>query len=554
MRRSRRRHVLTRAVPLVVLVGAAIAFGVYELGAPGRDQRAIVHSYASDWQRGDYGAMWSLLSPRSRRHVSRAEFAAELSGAAQLATTRSLQPLRLLSIHAHTARISFAVDTHIFGRLTEVAELPLSGSGGATKIVFATSLLFPGLHRGELLSRRTLMGARGTLLAASGQPLAKGSSLSSPIPDVADEIAGTLGKIPSDETTLYAREGYPPDARVGINGLEHIFQRRLAGRLGGELLAGKRVLARVRPVHGATVRTTIVPALEEDAAAALGGKYGGITVLNPRTGAIEAAAGIAFSAVQPPGSTFKIITATAALAAGITKPSTVYPYESSIVLDGFTMENAGGESCGGSLTDAFANSCDTTFAPLGAQLGAEKLVAMAKRFGFDRPTGLAGALESTIPSAGEIGGPVAVGASAIGQGLVQASTLGMADAAAAIADHGRRPLPTMLAGAKPRFVRVTSPKIAGEVQDMMEAVVSYGTGTPAQIPGVTVAGKTGTAELKDTAGKKNAAKDTDAWFVGYAPADDPKVVVCALFPNQGYGADTAAPAVRQMLEDALGVS
>jgi cell division protein FtsI/penicillin-binding protein 2 len=105
----------------------------------------------------------------------------------------------------------------------------------------------------------------------------------------------------------------------------------------------------------------------------------------------------------------------------------------------------------------------------------------------------------------------------------------------------------MVFGVKPRFVRVTTPKIAGEVQTMMEAVVSYGTGTSAQIPGVTVAGKTGTAELRDTAGKTNDAKDTDAWFVGYAPVGHPRIVVGALFPNQGAGGATAAPAVRQVL-------
>jgi cell division protein FtsI/penicillin-binding protein 2 len=216
------------------------------------------------------------------------------------------------------------------------------------------------------------------------------------------------------------------------------------------------------------------------------------------------------------------------------------------------MQNAGGETCGGSLTNAFATSCDTTFAPLGAQLGAQRLVSMAESFGFDRPTGIASALESTIPTAGAIGGPLAVGASAIGQGLVQATTLEMADVGATIADGGRRPLPTLLYGARPRFVRVTTGEVARELQAMMEAVVAYGTGTAAQIAGVTVAGKTGTAELKDTAGKKNDVKDTDAWFVGYVVAD-PKVVVCALFPNQGYGADTAAPAVRQVLEAAQGL-
>ncbi len=540
-------------MPLVVVSVGAIGAGVYLLGASGRDERAIIRSYATDWSHDDYAAMWQTLTPASRKRISRAEFAAELRDAEQTATVRALEPTKLLSIHGETALIGFLVKTHVFGRLHSVLLVPLEGSGGSTRIVFNSSLLFPGLGRGQLLSRTTLIGRRGTLLASTGQVLAAGSSLTTSIPDAAGPIAGSIGAIPAAQATLYAEQGYPTNARVGIDGLEEIFQRRLAGRLGGELLAGTRVLAQARPHHGATVRTTIVPALEEDAEAALAGRYGGITVMDPRTGAIEAATGIAFTDVQPPGSTFKIVTVTAALQARLTTPATVYPYESHVVLDGFKMQNAGGEVCGGTLTNAFANSCDTTFAPLGARLGARKLVAMAMRFGFDRPTGLASAIESTIPAAEQMGGPVAVGASAIGQGLVQASTLEMADVAATIADSGRRPLPTMLDRARPRFLHVTSAKIAGEVQGMMEAVVTEGTGTAAQIPGVTVAGKTGTAELADTAGKKNAAKLTDAWFVGYAPVGDPKVVVAALFPNAGYGADTAAPVVRQLIEDALGV-
>jgi peptidoglycan glycosyltransferase len=536
-----------------VVTAGVVGAGVYLLGSSGRDERAIIRSYATDWADNHYTAMWSLLTPASRHLISKAEFAAELSGAEQTATVSSLRPVKPLTIRGEMAQIGFVVRTHVFGELHETLEMPLSGTGGSTQVVFNTSLLFPGLKLGQLLSRTTVIGKRGTLLASTGQVLAQGRSLTSSIPQVADQIAGSIGKIPADQETLYAEEGYPATARVGIDGLEAIFQRKLAGRLGGNLLAGRHVLASAKPVRGATVRTTIVPALEEDAAAALGGKYGGITVMNPKTGAIEAAAGIAFSDVQPPGSTFKIITAAAALTAHITTPSTTYPYESSIVLDGFKMQNAGGESCGGTLTDAFANSCDTTFAPLGARLGGQKLVTMAVRFGFDRPTGLAGAIESTIPAANQIGSPVAVGAAAIGQGLVQASTLEMADVAATIADSGRRPLPTMLYGAQPRFVRATSAKVAGEVQGMMEAVVTEGTGTAAQIPGITVAGKTGTAELKDTAGKKNEAKATDAWFVAYAPVGDPKVVVAALFPNQGYGADTAAPAVKQVIEDVLGI-
>ncbi len=354
---------------------------------------------------------------------------------------------------------------------------------------------------------------------------------------------------------MYAEEGYPLKAQVGVDGLEEIFERQLTGKLGGELLAGDRVLARAKPGHGATVRTTIDPSLEQDAIDALGANYGGITVMNPHTGAIEAAAGIAFTALQPPGSTFKIVTATGALSAGITTPSTDLPVRVEHRARRFqdAERRRRGlrrhpDECVRELMrhDFRAAGCKARRRPAG-QHGQASSASTRRR-------GSSSALESRIPSAGTIGGPLSVGASAIGQGVVQASTLEMADVAATIADGGRRPLPTMLYGARPRFVRVTTPKVAGEVQGMMEAVVNYGTGTPAQIPGVTVAGKTGTAELKNTAGKKNDAKDTDAWFVGYAPVGDPKVVVCALFPNQGYGADTAAPAVKSVIEAALGIT
>jgi peptidoglycan glycosyltransferase len=94
--------------------------------------------------------------------------------------------------------------------------------------------------------------------------------------------------------------------------------------------------------------------------------------------------------------------------------------------------------------------------------------------------------------------------------------------------------------------------VAHEVQQMMVAVVQYGTGTAAEIPGVTVAGKTGTAELANTSSPgASTAANTDAWFVGYAPVGNPRIVVGALFPNQGAGGATAAPAVRQVLVAAL---
>src|SRR6202008_1044551 len=108
----------------------------------------------------------------------------------------------------------------------------------------------------------------------------------------------------------------------------------------------------------------------------------GITVMNPRTGGLLALAGIAFSSVQPPGSTMKIITSTAALPAGIVNLGSTFADAGSATIDGYTLQNAGGEVCGGTLLNAFAVSCNSVFAPLGAKLGGKRLVDTAERFGF----------------------------------------------------------------------------------------------------------------------------------------------------------------------------
>ncbi|HEY2158888.1 MAG TPA: penicillin-binding transpeptidase domain-containing protein, partial [Isosphaeraceae bacterium] len=468
--------------------------------------------------------------------------------------------VRIGSEQAKVFPVRTILETRLFGPLSEVLNVTVNDDGPSPKIHLTPELLFPGLLPGENLTRTTTLAARGTILAADGEVLAQGPGRNSPIPGVANQIVGHLGPIPADEKGRYAAQGYPPDAQVGLNGLERIFQHRLAGKPGGTLKAGHRILASNVAVAGKTVKTTIVPSLEQAALSAIGSNLAGMTVMNPKTGGILAAVGIAFSDTQPPGSTMKIITSSAALQAGITTLNTTYPYTSSATLNGYTMQNAGGEVCGGTLINSFAVSCNAVFAPLGAKVGAQRFVAMAEKFGFNQPPPFPGALQSTLPSAAKIGDDLAVGSSAIGQGMVLASSLEMTDVAATIADHGRRPIPTLAASVPPKFVRVIPSSIANEVQDMMEAVVDYpnGTGTAAQIPGVKLAGKTGTAELTTTQGpgaqnnpNANSAQNTDAWFVGYAPVGDPKVVVGALFPNQGAGGGTAAPAVRSVLVAAL---
>ncbi|HLY50970.1 MAG TPA: penicillin-binding transpeptidase domain-containing protein [Solirubrobacteraceae bacterium] len=550
-RRPHRRTRWLRLIPLLALAAAGFAVGVLVATSRGGAERRLATAYVQAWARGDYARMYKLLDAASRHHLTEARFAAEYLSDARTATLIKVIPHQVGGLRAGVIVVPVTAVTRVFGRLRKPLILPVVQTSSGPAVRFATTLLFPGLRPGERLSRLAELAPRASILARDGTPLAEGPTRTSPIPDVASEIAGVLGPIPPDQASTYAALGYPRNAKVGLDGLERVFQLQVAGTPGGTLLAGRRMLASVAPIPGHTVTSTIDPGLESAAIRALAGRYGGIAVMDPRTGAVRALAGLAFSVLQPPGSTMKIITATAALQAGLVTLGTTFPYATSSTIEGYQLQNANGEDCGGTLLNAFAVSCNSVFAPLGARLGAQRLVSMAERFGFNQRLSIPGAAESSIPSASTIGDSLAVGSSAIGQGKVQASALEMTDVAATIAMRGQRPIPTLTAGQPPRFVPVTTAHIAGLVQRMMVAVVQFGTGTAAQIPGVKVAGKTGTAELVNTTNQNNpnagSAQNTDAWFVGYAPVGAPRVVAGALFPNQGAGGGTAAPAIQEVL-------
>ena len=544
---------MTRRGSIVVLAAASFAAGVIVADRPNHGAEHLVTRYVAAWTHGRVAAMYAMLDPVSKARVSERRFAAEVTGDADTATATAMRVTGKIRDPSHgVIAVPVAVKTRLWGTLHETLRVPVAGSGSSLGVQLTPAVLFPGLRGSERLNRHTVLPTRGTLLASDGTPLAEGPDRSSPIPAVAGQIVGTLEPIPKTDAAHYTAMGYPPDAKVGSDGLEHIFQTRLAGQVGGKLLAGKRVLARVKPVKARPVRTTIDPGMETAAVQALAGQYAGIAVMNPRTGGLEALAGIAFSALQPPGSTMKIVTSVAALQAHLVTLNTTFPDATESTVGGYTLQNAGGEDCGGTLLNAFAVSCNSVFAPLGVKVGAKRFLQTAQRFGFNHPSSIPGALEPSVPPK-SLDNDAELGPSAIGQGLVQATPLTMTDVAATIADGGRRPIPTLDADAKPRFVRVTTPQVASEVQQMMEAVVSEGTGTAAAIPGVVVAGKTGTSQIENGSGSdtQGSLQNTDAWFVGYAPVPSPRVVAGALFPNAGSGGDAAAPSVRDVLEYGL---
>jgi cell division protein FtsI/penicillin-binding protein 2 len=408
------------------------------------------------------------------------------------------------------------------------------------------------------------MPPRAAILARDGSYIAHGPLRTSDLGPLAAQVAGTLGPAPPERAQQLAALGVPPGTQVGVSGLERQFDARLAGRPGGTLRAGTRVLATSRPVRGANVRTTISPAVQTAAVEALAGRYGGIAAVRPRDGQVLALAGIAYSAPQPPGSTFKIITLAGLLSHHVVSRRASFPVQTFATLSGVELQNANGEACGGTLEQSFAESCNSVFAPLGARLGARRLVEAAEAFGFNEAPTLSGQARSTIPPADQIGDDLAVGSSAIGQGKVQTTPLQMALVAAAIGEHGRRMRPTLELGARPVATRATPRAVARTIATYMRAVVTGGTGYAAAVPGVAVAGKTGTAELRNTVRPNPAAtpgpaapppandpKDTDAWFVAFAPLKHPRIAVGVLLVGAGAGGATAAPAARPVIEAAL---
>src|SRR5918995_50168 len=502
-RPPRRSRLLQRLVPLMAFAAVAFVVGIVLGSQHEPSERRVAARFAAAWERGDYATMPSLLTSKARAEFPLRRFVRAYERAADTATLSKVtaSPPRVLD--GGEVRLDMKLATRIFGTFSDDVTLTVEkDEDGTPGIAWRPEQVFPGLLAGERLARETQMPPRAAIQARDGTVIAHGEARLSELGPIASEIAGRLGPAPPE------RE-------------------------------------------------------EEAAVTALAGRFGGIAVMRPRDGEVLALAGIAYSAPQPPGSTFKIVTLAGLLDSGTVKRNAKFPVETKTTLEGVELENANGEACGGSLRASFAESCNSVFAPLGAELGAERLVATAEKFGFNEEPGLPGAARSTIPAAAEVGDDLAVGSTAIGQGKVLATPLLMADVASAIAQDGRRPKPTLLKGAGGVADRATTPETARFIARAMRSVVTDGTGIGAAVPGVKVAGKTGTAELRSTVSEdpipedptqppqEEDLTDTDAWFTAFAPLREPKVAVAVLLVGQGAGGATAAPAAKTVIEAAL---
>src|SRR4051794_28018989 len=416
-RRQRRRPPVVPILLLLVLLagagGAAYVLLARQAASDRRQEGAA--RFAAAWQKGDYSAMWRMITPDRRREWPQAQLAASYRIANDQATVKTIKAGPVGAVAGGQAPLPVDIRTRDFGHLKGTIPLSVVDRDGESFLDWSPAWRLPGLRGSENVRSRVLARpARRPILADDGSRL-------------------------EAEPTLAGIAGTPPAGGGPGSGLEGLYDERVGGRPGAELRFGDRVVRRVKVRRGHALKTTLSPRIQRASASALGDRVGGVAVIRPRTGSVLAAAGLALNGPQPPGSTFKIITLSGALQAGIAKPSSSYPVQTGTVLSGVRLANASNESCGGSLATSFAHSCNSVFAPLGAKLGAKRLVRLAEAFGFNEDLKLPNLKPSSI--ARDLKDDLAVGAAAIGQDRDLATALQMASVGRTISNRRRRGAP-----------------------------------------------------------------------------------------------------------------
>ncbi len=442
-------------------------------------------------------------------------------------------------------------------------------------------------------NKRTLLDTygreRGAILVG-GQPIAKSISV-----DDQYQWLRTYpqGKLYSQLTGFYSYSVGSP------YGLEHAASDLLSGSSDSLFVRRVTDLVTGRRSAGATLELTINAKAQKAADQALGASKGAVVALDPRTGAIlamvshpqydpnpisshditsankawatlskdpdKAFVNRSINALYPPGSTFKVVTAAAALENGVvTGPDSVVPGPPvlDLPLTSVGLPNENGQACGPNnettLIHALEISCNTAFGSLGLELGGEKLRAQAAKFGFGDSLQIPMRVTpSSVPA--ELNAPQAA-QSAIGQYEVKTTPLQMAMVAAGIANQGRVMTPYLIDSVRSADLDViestpdpvelsqaVSPQTAQILTQMMVSVVDNGSGARARINGVAVAGKTGTAQ-------HDPAKPPHAWFISFAPAENPQVAVAVVVEDGGVtgsevgGGRIAAPIAKAVME------
>ncbi len=357
-----------------------------------------------------------------------------------------------------------------------------------------------------------------------------------------------------------------------------------------------------RKQEGEQVVTSLDPKAQEVALHDLeAAGYGAVVAIEPSTGAVKVMASNpsynpnaipktlerlnkeeinaplvnrASYARYPPGSTFKIVTAAAGLESGVITPQTTINAPGVIIDEGHELANDYNQSWGNiSLDTALTNSVNTWFGQLGQKIGQDKLFATMEKFGFNAlpPIDLpenelleSGVYDYETERMLNRRDPVDLARVAIGQERLLVTPLQDAMVVAAVANHGKLMKPQIwkrvvnVDGSTTKrmspsvYSEPMSAKTAAELTTAMEGVVREGTGTNAAISGVRVAGKTGTAETPGNKACGGGEAENQAWFIGFAPANEPKIAIAASVEcTEQFGGDVAAPIFRDVAETIL---
>jgi penicillin-binding protein A len=380
--------------------------------------------------------------------------------------------------------------------------------------------------------------------------------------------------------------------RQGRAGLERYYDDDLSGRnseLGSliDRLSGSEQ-------EGDNLLTSLDPGAQRVALQQLGGRKGAVVALDPKTGAIRVMASVPgydpntvksqsqFNALNrdrdsplfnrttqsgyPPGSTFKVVTAIAAIDSGRYKPDSRISGRNGKTISGVPLNNDAGESFGDiTLTEALTHSVNTVFGEVGEKVGKLTMKKYMDRLGFGRPVEVDLPRDERAASGERVrgriipatSGAVDVGRMAIGQDKLTVTPLQMAMVAASVANGGRLMKPHIADRVVDRDGRtvdriepeelsqVMTPDTAAQVGAMMSQVVKEGTGTAAALEGIDVAGKTGTAEV-------DRGCPNQLWFIAFAPAQDPRVAIAVTVEcGTGFGGTVAAPIAKAVMQELL---
>lgn len=373
------------------------------------------------------------------------------------------------------------------------------------------------------------------------------------------------------------------DARYGSQGAELVFNEQLAGTAPSGWAGAVRAEFDRERRTGNDIVLTVDPQVQAAAAAALGDRKGAIIALDPRNGEVLAMVSVptydpgalgtlgddlltdpnapllnrAIQGLYPPGSTFKAVTATGILESGVARPDTMVECEDEIVIDGFPVScrnTAQGEGRY-PFKHAFTHSVNAIFADLGVKLGWTGLTDIARRYGFDsQPDFTLETAPSQIHAPDSEATKTLLASTAFGQGELLATPLQMAIVAAVIANDGVLARPHIGLEERSDDVslgaleatgsrRVIDATLAATMRDFMVSVVQAGQANGVSFPGITVGGKTGTAEAGDGT--------SHAWFIAFAPAQDPRIAVAVVVENGGQGGVVASPIAGQVIQAAL---